>query len=195
MPKDDPSPRWRQKQRTREALLDGARALLAEGRPVTVAGAAEAAGISKATAYRYFGDAHVLGASAGLPFGTPSYAEIVKDAETPREKVLAVVSYLVEIALENEALFRNYLARALDAWANSNRKPGQRRGATRVALIEAAVDELALDEKAARLLENALIAICVYEAVIAMRDAGGASDSEIRETVTVLAEALLDRYC
>jgi AcrR family transcriptional regulator len=43
-----------QKHRTRQALLDGARVLVAEGLTPTVEAAAERAGISRTTAYRYF---------------------------------------------------------------------------------------------------------------------------------------------
>lgn len=43
-----------QKRRTRQALLDGARLLVAEGVTPTVEAAAERAGISRTTAYRYF---------------------------------------------------------------------------------------------------------------------------------------------
>jgi AcrR family transcriptional regulator len=46
--------RTRQKQRTRDALLAAAQALLAAGETPTVEQAADAAGISRTTAYRYF---------------------------------------------------------------------------------------------------------------------------------------------
>ena len=46
--------RTAQKQRTRNALVDAARALVARGESPTVEEAAEAASISRATAYRYF---------------------------------------------------------------------------------------------------------------------------------------------
>ena len=46
--------RTRQKQRTRDALLEAAQALLAAGETPTVEQAADAAGISRTTAYRYF---------------------------------------------------------------------------------------------------------------------------------------------
>lgn len=46
--------RTRQKQRTRGALLEAARALLAAGETPTVEQAADAAGVSRTTAYRYF---------------------------------------------------------------------------------------------------------------------------------------------
>ena len=46
--------RTRQKLRTRTAVVDAARALLAEGLTPTVEAAAERASISRTTAYRYF---------------------------------------------------------------------------------------------------------------------------------------------
>ncbi|MEU9393198.1 TetR family transcriptional regulator [Streptomyces sp. NPDC048324] len=46
--------RIRQKQRTRDALLDAARALLDSGHTPTVEQSADAVGISRTTAYRYF---------------------------------------------------------------------------------------------------------------------------------------------
>jgi AcrR family transcriptional regulator len=48
------SGRTRQKQRTRQALVDATRVLLAQGANPTVDEVAEAAGISRTTAYRYF---------------------------------------------------------------------------------------------------------------------------------------------
>ena len=58
--------RTNQKLRTRKALLDAARALAARGEPVTVTAAAAEAGISKATAYRYFAASDALTMEAAL---------------------------------------------------------------------------------------------------------------------------------
>lgn len=58
------SGRRRQKQRTRDALIDAARALIDAGGSPTVEQAAEAAGISRTTAYRYFTSQHALLAAA-----------------------------------------------------------------------------------------------------------------------------------
>ena len=52
--------RTHQKARTRNALVDITRTLLASGRTPTVEEAAEAAGISRATAYRYFPNQRAL---------------------------------------------------------------------------------------------------------------------------------------
>ena len=52
--------RVHQKRRTRDALIAAARDLVAEGETPTVERAAEAASISRATAYRYFPSQHAL---------------------------------------------------------------------------------------------------------------------------------------
>ena len=50
------APRTAQKNRTRAALLAKARDLMNQGEEITVARVADAAAISRATAYRYFSD-------------------------------------------------------------------------------------------------------------------------------------------
>src|SRR5579872_4176513 len=55
-----------QKNRTRKALLAAADALIRNGKPPTVTDVAEAAGISRATAYRYFPTQEMLWAEVAL---------------------------------------------------------------------------------------------------------------------------------
>ena len=56
--------RVHQKRRTRDALVAAARELVAHGDTPTVEAAAEAASISRTTAYRYFPNQHALLAAA-----------------------------------------------------------------------------------------------------------------------------------
>src|ERR1700750_1848992 len=58
--------RTRQKARTRAAMVEAARSLLAEGITPTVEQAAERAGVSRTTAYRYFANQREL-IMAGYP--------------------------------------------------------------------------------------------------------------------------------
>jgi AcrR family transcriptional regulator len=56
--------RQRQKSRTRAALVEAVRGVLARGEAPSVEGVARAAGISRTTAYRYFASAEALVAAA-----------------------------------------------------------------------------------------------------------------------------------
>ncbi|WP_212525728.1 hypothetical protein [Actibacterium sp. MT2.3-13A] len=184
-----------QKARTREAILEGARALIARGESVTVTAAAAESGISKATAYRYYSDPAALALEAGLALEVKPYAEVVAGASGAREKVRAVSLYTLDLALAHEAAFRRFLARVLDA-SVADRRPGTLRGARRIAMFEAALEEArpALGAEATRELVLALATATGIEAVIALRDVAGADADRARATVLAIADALLDRY-
>jgi AcrR family transcriptional regulator len=185
-----------QKARTRHALLEGARALLVEGRTVTVAAAAAQAGISKATAYRYFSDPDLLAAEAGLAVKVKPFEDVLGGARSTRDKVRAVSLYFFDLALENEAAFRQFLARSLDAWKVEDRRARNRRGARRVAMFESALADVSEQVGRERIAElvRALTAATGTEAMIALLDVAQADRSEARVTVRDTADALLDRY-
>ena len=96
------SERSGQKRRTREAILAGARALLARGETVTVAAAAAEQDISRATAYRYFSDALSLELEAGLAVEVLPFDQIVAGAGTVRERVRAISLYYIDLAAPGE---------------------------------------------------------------------------------------------
>lgn len=185
-----------QKSRTREALLGGARALMAEGRPVTVSAAAACAGISKATAYRYFSDPAVLAAEAGLAVQVLDYAEVVQGADSLRDRLLAISLYFFDLALDHEAEFRQFLARSQDAWAAEGARGTGRRGARRIEMYLRALrdspDPVVPRTKAA--LVNALSIATGVEAMIALLDVAGIDRAAARQTVRDLAEAAIDRH-
>src|SRR5688572_10472656 len=103
-----------QKRRTRDALVAAARELVARGETPTVEAAAEAASISRTTAYRYFPNQHALlvaahpetGASTLLPENPPG------DAASRLELVIDVFTRSL---LENEAQQRTMLRLSLEA--------------------------------------------------------------------------------
>ena len=193
MPKD--TERRAQKARTREAILAGARALLADGQAVTVTAAAERAGISKATAYRYFSDPAVLAAEAGLAVEVLPYETVIEGAVTLREKLRAISLYIYDLSVENEGAFRQFLARNLDAWA-TNPGVNERRGARRVAMFERALADLPepIDPARQRLFVNALTMATGAEAMIALYDIAQADPAAARAAVADTAEALIDRH-
>lgn len=178
--------------RTREAILAGARALMARGEPVTVAAAAAEQGISRATAYRYFSDPQVLASEAGLAVEVLDYASIVEGADGAHARTLAVSLYIFDLSLAHEAAFRQFLARNLDAWLSEG--PRDRRGARRVEMFRRALAGAGLDPAREARLVAALTAATGTEAMIALIDIARVDPDVARETVAEIAAALLDRY-
>lgn len=178
--------------RTREAILTGARALLARGAPVTVAAAAAEQGISRATAYRYFSDPKVLASEAGLAVEVLPYETVVMGAETPRSRTIAVSLYIYDLSRDHEAQFRQFLARNLDAWVAEG--PRDRRGARRVEMFRRALDGAGLSNAKMKRLITALTAATGSEAMIALHDIAKVDAPAARDAVLDIAEALLDRY-
>jgi len=183
-----------QKSRTREALLAAARRLIERGAPVTVPATAAEAGISKATAYRYFSDASVLAAEAGLALAARPYEEIVAEAVGARARTRAVALHFFDLALAHEAAFRRFLARSLDAWSADYGAPP--RGARRPEMFRRALagERVRLGEARLERLVAALTAASGAEAMIALRDVAGTTPEAGRAAVAETVEALLDRH-
>jgi AcrR family transcriptional regulator len=90
------SGRWRQKQRTRQALIDAARELVTLGTSPTVEHAAEHAGISRTTAYRYFPNQRTLLVAAHPE--TVASSLLPPDAsDDPRDRLRDVVERFTEL--------------------------------------------------------------------------------------------------
>jgi AcrR family transcriptional regulator len=116
-----------QKNRTRKALVEAASGLMSAGTPPTVTEAAEAAGISRATAYRYFPTQEMLLAEIALfAAGGPLFA--VEAANLPVSEAVGRLVRNVGIwAYQNQQPLRTLLRLSLDP-ATGVRRPGHRRG-------------------------------------------------------------------
>lgn len=185
--------RTSQKERTRRAILDGARQLLSEGAPVTVAAAAERHGVSKATAYRYFSDPDILVSEAMLDIEVKSYEDVTRNANSLRERLLAINLYFLDLALENEMGFRQFLGRTLTVSASG--AGDVRRGARRISMYRQALvgDDGGLSRKAQDALVRALAPATGIEAMTALLDVAGAEPEQAREAVSTMTLAILDR--
>lgn len=185
--------RTSQKERTRRAILDGARQLLSEGAPVTVAAAAERHGVSKATAYRYFSDPDILVSEAMLDIEVKSYEDITRNANSLRERLLAINLYFLDLALENEMGFRQFLGRTLTVSASGT--DNVRRGARRISMYRQALaeDDGGLSRTDQDALVRALAPATGIEAMTALLDVAGAEPEQAREAVSTMTLAILDR--
>ncbi|MCO5301043.1 MAG: TetR/AcrR family transcriptional regulator [Candidatus Nanopelagicales bacterium] len=105
--------RTAQKSRTREALVDAARALLVQGDTPTVETAAKAASISRTTAYRYFSNQRALIAAALPEVGSDSLLPADPPAQVAARLDL-VVRAAIAFAIEWEPLLRASLRLSLE---------------------------------------------------------------------------------
>lgn len=186
--------RTNQKQRTRQALIDAAKALAVNGRPLTIADVAEAAQVSVATAYRYFSNPNDLVLEAATPHVPQIMADLPDD---PADRIDEVVRRLAEIQFGDEALWRAILRADLERRAHEAAlDPEARvptRGSNRLDMVEEALAPLAekLPPELFRRLIMATMLVCGMEALVAARDACGLEPDEASEVMRWAAQALL----
>jgi len=166
--------RSKQKQRTRKDLLTAAARLMKNGRMPTVAEVAEEAGISRATAYRYFPAPDLLLAEAPVDGAVPIPEKLFSgDASTdPVRRLERAERALHDMCYANEAQLRVMLARSLDLPARRAGEGIPVRQNRRVPLIEAALAPVRsrLDDAAYDRLVAALAHFFGTESMIVFRD-------------------------
>jgi len=129
--------REEQKARTREALVEATRRLIADGRDPTVDDVAAAAGISRATAFRYFPSRRALVAAAHPQIDAASL--LPGDApDDPHARLDLVMDAFLRITLGWEPQLRASLRVSLEAGAEL---PPLRQGRA-IGWIEDALDPL-----------------------------------------------------
>lgn len=186
------------RERTRRDLLAAARELLAEGLPLTVPAVAERAGVSRATAYRYFAsnDAVALNATLpppGDPFGDSDwpYAKPRPD-QTPADRMATVVRGMAEWAFDHERELRTVLALSLqpDAEERGFSRAGK---LARFDWIETALSDLpdTVTRAERRKLHAALLPLFGADAVIWTVDVAGLDRKQAVEQLAWTAHALV----
>jgi AcrR family transcriptional regulator len=131
-----------QRYRTRKDLVQAAARLMKEGRSPSVADVADAARISRATAYRYFPNREALLAEAPLDGALPNPATLFSgEASTdPVARVDRAEAALHEAIQADAIAYRVMLARLLEQHGRSGRHDAvPRRQNRRTALIDAAL--------------------------------------------------------
>ncbi|WP_051792624.1 TetR/AcrR family transcriptional regulator [Amycolatopsis jejuensis] len=183
-----------QKRRTRKALVEAAGRLIAAGQRPSVAEVADAAEISRRTAYRYFPSAEQLSVEATLE-ATRQNMELSIEAGKPGEPVSGRVERLVDalsrMTLDNETLLRQMIRFTIDRDAIEPGVPP--RPSRRLEYVERALaplqDELAPNELDR--LAHALTVVIGIESTIVLRDICGLDSAEILRVQQWAAQALV----
>jgi AcrR family transcriptional regulator len=128
VPRQEPgvelSGRVNQKLRTRNAVIDAARAILERGERPTVALAAEEALVSRTTAYRYFPTQESLLLELTVGGSVAEIDEILTaplDGTPPQARLVDFVERFNRYTLANEALTRTALRHYMDVWLAAER--------------------------------------------------------------------------
>ncbi|MDP8905742.1 MAG: TetR/AcrR family transcriptional regulator [Chloroflexota bacterium] len=185
------SGRSRQKARTRDALVDAARQLIGQGLTPTVEQAAEAAGISRTTAYRYFPNQRSL-LVAAYPYLKRTSLLPPDPPADPEARLAAVVEAHTEQILELEPQLRTMLRLSLDPATRRQDQLLLRRGRA-IGWIREALEPLRdrLNEQQLERLVVAIRATEGIEALVWLTDVGGLSRREAVELMRWSARALL----
>jgi AcrR family transcriptional regulator len=182
--------RTQQKQRTRDQLLAAAWQLMESGDTPRVEDAAEAAGISRTTAYRYFASQSELLAAA-FPETASSSLLPEPAPEEPPKRVAAVAAALVDRIDETEHLQRTMLRLSLsDVPHDLPLRQGRAIGWYAEAL-EPLHDQLG--EEGLRRLAVALRAVSGIETRVWLSDIAGLDREAIRALQLWMTDALVRR--
>lgn len=183
--------RVNQKRRTRVELLRAARQIIEKGGHPSVAEVADLAGISRATAYRYFSTPDEIIREAVLD----GVADVIKIPPAPENAGAAavegrldtLVSDVFQMVLGNESVFRALLGSSA---AGENQV---RRGGRRVDWLKQAMAplEAEMPPREFKRLVSALSLVMGIEAVVVMRDICELEPKEAEKVLRWAAKTLL----
>lgn len=181
-----------QKLRTRQALMDTAVELVKAGRRPSVSAVADQAGVSRATAYRYFPSLDLMLSEAKIravagtapdtlmPAGTP--------AADPAKMAATITRQAGQFSLDHEERLRTALRLSLDPQSGYQR-PG-RRGRWIDDILAAAGDRL--DPPARARLSAALHLVLGIDPIITLTDIAGLDRAEALDVMEWVAATLVE---
>lgn len=194
------SGRINQKRRTRAAIVTAAADLLRRGQTPTVAEVADAALVSRATAYRYFPSQEYLLSEAALNNNREEVDRVLEAADSasgPESRLDAVVQAIQERTIRQEGGFRVLLRLSLEQSFNGSAAQEapdwRRRGGRRLDWIEQALAPVwdGLDDRAKERLVGGLSLCMGIEALVVLRDICGFSPQQAIEISRWTAQAIL----
>jgi AcrR family transcriptional regulator len=182
--------RTRQKARTRDALVAAARELLADGTTPTVEQAADAAGVARATAYRYFANRRDLLVATYPEIDDPSLLDD-PGLTDPVQRLDAVTAELTRQIVDHEQELRAMLRLSLEG------EPGRRdlpfRKGRRITWVADALGPLRAEfgRREFDRLVRAIAAVLGVEVLVWHTDVGGLTRRQATDTMRWSARALL----
>jgi AcrR family transcriptional regulator len=190
--------RLNQKRRTRSAILEAASNLVRAGQQPSVAEAAQAALVSKATAYRYFPTQQSLLLEIGFEAIHPSAQSLLEgapedDAQVRFETVLRAVQGLM---ISEETLYRTLMKVTQERWLESagraERDPVVREG-RRLEYIDAAIEPLwnDLDSEALARLRCGLTLVFGIESIAILKDVCDLDSAEALKVLEWVGKTLI----
>jgi len=196
---DDETGRFRQRRRTRAAIVAAAAELLQQGRTPSINDVADAADVSRRTVYLYFPtlDQLLLDATLGLLSQAPvddaiDAADV--DGRDAGERVDAMVRALASTANETLPLGRSLIRLTVAPDARDDDEQAPRRGYRRIGWIERALEPLRSELTTAEFerLVSSLAMVVGWEALIVLEDLRGLSSEDQLATTLWAARALID---
>jgi AcrR family transcriptional regulator len=183
-----------QRSRTRRALIDGALNVMRRGAIPSVADAAEDAGISRATAYRYFNDSSSLVASVLAETVRPiAFEEAAPEmSDDPVDRTARFLDVALPILAANDAQLRVALRLALEQNGDSADVPSIGRG-TRLGYLHTALEPLRLviDEHVFERTVAALAVVVGIEAQVVLRDLCQFDDRGVEDVIRWTCETIV----
>jgi len=179
-----------QKLRTRQALMDTAVELVKAGRRPSVSAVADQAGMSRATAYRYFPSQDLMLSEAMIraAAGPDTMMPAGTQAADPAKVAAAITRQAGQFSLDHEERLRTALRLSLDPQSGYQR-PG-RRGRWIDDILAAADDRL--DPSARARLSAALHLVLGIDPIIALTDIVGLDRAEALDVLEWVAATLVE---
>jgi AcrR family transcriptional regulator len=187
--------RVRQRLRTRKDLLEAGLKLSSEGVQPSLEEIAEAAQVSRATAYRYFPNAEALLAEASAHVAFPDVETLLKDLESAgaADRLTRVDQATSAMIAANETALRAMIASTVrQAMADDQLPARQNRRSPAIAAAlaprRAEFSPAAIDR-----LEKALALVIGTEAFLVFRDVLPLTDREAADIRRWVIEALVEK--
>ena len=182
--------------RTQRLMLDTAIRMMQGGVTPSVSELSEEAGVSRATAYRYFPSQAAL-VQAVINEGLGPILEWESPAEDTEARIVDLFDFSLPRIAEFEATFRAALKLSLEQWARRQAgtlgKEEEFRRGHRKELLEEAVQPLK-DVLTADQLKRLVAGLSVMfgiEAILVLKDINGLDDDHVEKTIVWAARAMV----